>query len=77
MTYLNKTYGAGYRAGFTPNKLFVNHADGTKTIALPDCPFNKRWQPIAYMLFWQGYYSGLMQNLQRWLLKLRDGEVMV
>lgn len=58
-------YGAGWRAGMAERPL-VCHADGTKTLAQPDCPFPPR-RFISRALWFTGYHDGTMRSINTWL----------
>lgn len=68
-SYLNRTKGAGYRAGRAP-KPIITRPNGAKILAFPDCPFTKRSQVLARYLWWEGYHEGMRQSLiessKRW-----------
>lgn len=66
MSYYNRTYGGGWRAGMAARPLILR-PDGTKIVVPPECPFVGRWQVIARLLWWEGYCSGLKRSLNLWL----------
>lgn len=55
-------YDAGWRAG-CQYRVTIVRGDGTKTIHIPACPYEKWWQVFHRASWWKGYDDGMKYYL--------------